>query len=137
MAAITKSANFAVSVAQLNLPQVNKHCGNLYAGMALDGGDATYIHTDGKVYKSLDTGASTLCARVHGFVARKCGANEVVTLIHGCEVAYSDASGMTPGALLYLSGSVAGGLDTAATNSHAPVGHAVNDQLAYLRKLLF
>jgi hypothetical protein len=137
MAAVSKSATFNASLAQLNLPQVNKHSGELFAGMTLDGGDACYIHTDGKAYKAQDTGASTLCARVHGYAARKATAGQAVTLIFDCEVAYSDASGMTPGALLYLSSSVAAGIDTAASNSHAPLGHAVTDKVAFLRKLLF
>lgn len=136
MAAITKATN-GPSLATLDLPHANKHGGNLYAGMALDNFDACYIHTDGKAYLAKDTGASTLCARVHGFAARKCGSGDAVTLVHGCEVAYADASGMTPGALLYLDATTAGAIADSASNSHAPVGHAVNDQIAYLRKLLF
>lgn len=137
MSAIVKSTKFNVSPAQANLSGDTKHSGNLFAGMALSGGDACYIDTGGKVFKSQDTGASAAQAQVHGYTPRSYSVNEACTLFHGIEVGYTDASGGTPGAKVFLSASVAGGLDTAASNSHAPCGHFVNDQLVYLRKLIY
>lgn len=136
MAAVDKSTAFTASIAQMDLPAVNKHGSDLLAGMDIEGGDACYIHTDGKAYLSQDTGASTLCARIHGYAAKDAKSGQPATLLFDCEMYYSNA-GMTPGALLYLSSSAAGGLDTSASNSHAPAGHAVTSSVAYLRKLLF
>lgn len=137
MAAITKiTTNPSLATA---LPCNAHRISSLLAGMAINPGDACYINaSDGKVYLSLDTGATAAQAQVHGFSQGKVvAAGQPVTLLHEVEWGYTAGSGLTPGARVYLSGSVAGGIDTAATNSHLPVGFAINDQIVFLRSLVY
>lgn len=73
--------------------------------------------SDGKVYPT-DATAATEAARLAGFAARFAKTGEPVTLF-GIGTKFEYATGLTPGALLYLA-ATAGRLDTAAT-----VGDAV------------
>src|SRR5919108_5412922 len=91
--------------------------GNLYAGEDLDAVAPCYIKaSDGKVYMS-EGDASNEAAKFHGFTARETKAGEPVTLF-GAGTRFKYASGMTPGATLYIATSDydgAGHLDTATT----------------------
>lgn len=131
MAAITKTVN-GPSLASM-LPAHNDTLSALFAGAALGSYDACYIKaSDGLVYPSTGAAANA-AAKVRGYASRKCGIGDPVTLYFDVEVQYCDASGLTPGADIYLSGSTAGGLDTAtSTGGTAPIGFAVTDQRAYL-----
>jgi hypothetical protein len=72
--------------------------------------------SDGKVYPT-DGTAATEAARLAGFAARFTKTGEPVTLF-GIGTKFEYATGLTPGALLYL-GATAGRLDTAATTGDA------------------
>jgi hypothetical protein len=136
MSAITKHTS-GPSLATA-LPCNAHRISGLLAGMAINQYDACYIDaTTGKVFASQDTGASAAQAQVHGYSAGKSLAGQAITLMHSVEVGYTAAAGLTPGAKVYLSASVAGGLDTGATNSHLPLGFAVNDQILLLRALVY
>jgi hypothetical protein len=111
MAAIAKSGTPSLSSP---LPPPNNQTTGLTAGEALDYWDACYVKaSDGKVYKS--TGAALAqAAEVHGYCPGKHAVGDKnVTLYHG-NVNVNYAAGRTDfGAPFYLSGTTAGGLDTA------------------------
>jgi hypothetical protein len=135
MSAIAKSAN-GPSLATTLPANNNKHSGQWFAGAALNAFDAVYIDSSGLVQLAQDTGASTAASQVDGYAAKKYAIGEPVTIMHGVEVNYAAAT-MTPGSAIYLSAAVAGGLDTAAQNSHAPVGTALTASIAYLVRRRF
>lgn len=121
MAEITKVGTPSISGLH---PHLN-HLPSLVAGEALGAGDACYIKaSDGKVYKS--TGAAdTEPARVHGYAPKATKAGQQVTLYYNVRFQYATA--LTPGAKVYLSGTVAGGLaDAASTGGTAPIGFCVD-----------
>jgi hypothetical protein len=93
--------------------------GDMIAGEALHALATCYIKaSDGKVYMTNATAAGTEATRLAGIVARAAVAGQAVALIGaGVRMRYA-ASGLTPGALLYL-GATAGRLDTAATTGDA------------------
>lgn len=96
----------------------------LFSGEALIVGPG-YINADGKVYNSNGTAANAAAA-AHGWVCQAKVAGEPVTLIRGSfRIGYA-ASGLTPGAFLYV-GATKGRLDTAATvGGTTPVAVAIN-----------
>jgi len=122
MAEITKRTT--ASLASLT-PGQDKTIVGLVAGEAIAIWDACYIKgADGKVWKSTGAAANA-AAKVRGFAQGAAAVNEPVTLIFDVNVG-EYASGLTPGADLYLSGTVAGGLaDAASTGGTAPVAFAV------------
>lgn len=83
----------------------------LVAGEAIAAGDACYIKSDGKIWKSNGTSANA-AAQVDGFAAEAASVGEAVTLLWNVNLRYG--SGMTPGTKFYLS-ATAGALDDAAT----------------------
>lgn len=99
----------------------------LKAGEALPLGSACYIKaSDGLVYKSTGAG-DTEAAKVHGFVGRKVAIGEPVTLFGAGVRFHYVASGLTPGAQLFLSGATAGELATAAsTGDSLGIAFAIN-----------
>lgn len=123
MAAITLSNVSIDAMTAMKAGQIS----GLKAGEALSAGHACYIKaSDGLVYKS--TGAAdTEPARIHGFVARDAAIGAPVTLFGvGARFHYA-ASGLTPGAQLFLSGATAGELATAASvGDSLGVAFAVN-----------
>lgn len=98
---------------------------DLIAGEDLDAAAPCYIKTsDGKVYMSNGTAANE-AAKVHGFSARAAKTGQPVTLF-GPGARFGYASGMTPGAKLYV-GATKGRLDTATTTGDTTgVAFAVN-----------
>ncbi len=109
MSLVTRSASASMDRNQFK--QVA--AGNLYAGEDLDVAAPCYIKaSDGKVYMSNGT-ANNEAATFAGFVARACKSGEPVSLF-GDGSRFRYASGMTPGAILYI-GATKGRLDTAAT----------------------
>lgn len=121
MAEITKLTTASLATP---LPDASHKISGLLAGEAITSGDACYIKSDGKIW--LSTGAAaTAPAKVDGFAAMKAAVGEAVTLLFDVNLNY--AAGLTPGARMYLSGTVAGGLaDAASTGGTAPVGFAVD-----------
>jgi hypothetical protein len=115
MALVTRAADASpdASTAQF-APQIP----DLIAGEAIDPVAPCRIDaSDGMVYMSNGTAADAN-ARVDGFSARKAAAGQPVTLLgHGTRFRYA-ASGLTPGARLYV-GATAGRLDDGATTGDA------------------
>lgn len=103
----------------------------LYAGEALAGGDAVYIKaSDGKVYKATGAAANE-AATCKGFAAKVASADEACTILrNGVHLAYGpNVSGTpsSPGARLYLSGTVAGNLaNTASTGDNIGVAYVID-----------
>lgn len=81
------------------------------AGEALTAGDMVYMKSDGLIWKANGT-AATAPALSIGMVLVDSSVNEACTPVSGCCVNY--ATGMTPGARLFVS-ATAGALDDAAT----------------------
>lgn len=120
MAALTKSG--VPSLATPLPPATNRFPG--VAGEAIAAGDACYIKSDGLVW--LATGAAaTAPAVVWGFALIAAAVGDAVTIAWGIRMSYGAA--MTPGTPYFLSGTTAGGLDTAAsTGGTAVVARAVD-----------
>lgn len=99
----------------------HKSPGGLLAGEAIAAGDACYIKSDGKAWRAL--GDAAVSSVVAGFAAVAAAAGEAVTLLRDVVLHYG--SGMTPGTPYYVSGTAAGGLDTApSTFGLVPVARA-------------
>lgn len=122
MAEIAKSGTPSLSSVLPN-PSANKISG-LLAGEAIAVGDACYIKSDGKVWRSTGAAANA-AAKVDGWALVAAAANEGVTLVFDVNIRYG--AGLTPGARYYLSGTVAGGIaDAASTGGTAPIAFAVD-----------
>ena len=93
------------------------------AGEAIAAGDALYSHTDGRLYRATGAAANA-AAVVVGFAAVDAAVGDAVTaLAAGVMMHYG--AGLTPGTPYYLSGTTAGGIDTAAsTGGTAPIAYA-------------
>lgn len=122
MAAVTRSkvgmdASTAMFAAQIS---------GLLAGEDILIGAPCYIKAaDGKLYNSNGVAANE-AAKVDGFSPRDAKAGEALTLF-GRGARFRWATGLTPGAELYL-GATAGGLDTAATTGGLlPIARVIND----------
>jgi hypothetical protein len=109
MSAVTKAGTPSLSSL---LPPANNKISGLLAGEAIAAGDACYIKSDGKVWRSTGAAANA-AADVDGFAAAAAASGQPVTLVYDCAINYG--SGLTPGAKYYLSGTTAGGLDTATS----------------------
>lgn len=131
MAEIARPTKAEVSLA-VELPPNSCFFPSMVAGDDLKPGMACYIHTDGTAKKATGAAANA-AANVRGYAMTYAKVGEIVTLGHGMEFYISDGL-LTPGASLYLSGTVAGGLaDAASTGGTAPIGHAVTSNTAFLR----
>lgn len=121
MAAVAKSGIPSLCSAT---PSAENQVPGLDAGEALGAGDVCYINADDRVY--LASGAAVgVAARVRGFAAAATAIGEAVTLYR--QVRFNYGANLTPGADYYLSGTVAGGLDTvASTGGTAPIAYAVD-----------
>lgn len=123
MAAVSKSGTPSLAV---TLPSPNSQVSGLVAGEALGAFDACYVKaSDGKVYKSTGAAANA-AAKVRGYAAQAYASGDTdVTLFWNVRVRYG--AGLTPGTDLYLSGTTAGGLDSAtSTGGTAPIGYVVD-----------
>jgi len=129
MAAIAKSGN--PSLSSMNLDPGAQKLPPLIAGEALAPGDACYVKgSDGLVYRSTGAAANA-AAKVRGFAPTTINAGEPVSLIFN--VAMNYGAGLTPGTDAYLSGTTAGGLDSAAsTGGTAPIGFVIDATRIYL-----
>ncbi len=117
------SAKTRSTVASLDAnsdPHCHKITG-LIAGEAIAALSACYIDAaDGLVYEAVDGDGC------HGFAPVAYRVGQAVTL-YGPGATFDYSTSMIPGAVLYLSASVAGGLDTAGTGSnHPPVALCLN-----------
>jgi hypothetical protein len=122
MAEITKVAT--ASYCSVTPPQSDTIAG-LIAGEDIPTAAACYIKAaDGKVW--LATGAANdAAADVAGFAFVLAYAGDPVTLVTSGNFRY--AAALTVSALLYLSGTVPGGLaDAASTGGLVPIAHAID-----------
>ena len=122
MAAVTKASDAHIDA---NTAMYAGHlAGDLVAGEDLTACAFCYIKTDGLVY--MTTGAAaTEVSRLAGVTPKAVKTGQVVDLLSAPLRMRYAASGLTPGALLYLS--TAGGLDTAATTGDTTgVAQAIN-----------
>jgi hypothetical protein len=123
MAAVTKATDAHIDA---NTAMYAGHlAGDLEAGEALAAFDFCYIKaSDGKVYKTTGA-AATEVSRCAGVTPKAVAIGQVVDLLSAPLRGRYAASGLTPGALLYLS--TAGGLDTAATTGDTTgIAQAIN-----------
>jgi hypothetical protein len=129
MSAVAKSGN--PSLSSMNLDPGAQKLPAFIAGEALNAGDACYIKaSDGLVYRSTGAAANA-AAKVRGFAPTLINIGEPVSLIFN--VALSYGSGLTPGSDYYLSGTTAGGLDTAtSTGGTAPIAFAIDATRVYV-----
>jgi hypothetical protein len=108
--------------------QLGHNCriSGLIAGEDLQACEAVYVKSDGKVWRANGTAANA-AARVRGFAAMNALAaqTDAITIMHSCEVAWANT--LTPGADLYLSAAVPGGLSTTATTGGAAAIAYVKD----------
>lgn len=131
MAALAKVGRPSISTA---VPGPEHSITSLLAGVAIAAGDACYIASDGTVKLSLATTTATDATNVvDGFAAGAAAIGQSVSLYYGLNFYY--ATGMTPGTPFYLSGAVAGGLDTASTSGQtAVIARAMDASRLYVRK---
>jgi hypothetical protein len=120
MADIAKSGTPSLSSV---LPGQDKTISGLLAGEAIAAGDACYIKSDGKVWRSTGAAANA-AAKVDGFAAIAAAVNEAVTLVFDVNFYYGAA--MTPGARIYLSATAGAIADAATTGGTAPIGFVVD-----------
>jgi hypothetical protein len=124
MADVTRVATASGDTTHLQkVPQVS---GDLYAGEVLAAVAACYIKSaDGKVYNSIGTAVNE-AARCHGFTARAVDAGQPVTLYRiGARFQYG--SGLTIGAMYYISATAGGGLlaDAPTTGGLLAIAEAI------------
>lgn len=118
MSAITKSG--IVSLASKLPPEQARFGSGLICGEDIVAGDACYVKpADGLVYRSIGTTAGADASRVVGFalIDAHAAQADAVTLIRDVDLRYGAGflAAVQVGKPLYLSGTVAGGLDTAAS----------------------
>jgi len=113
------------------LPPANDKLSGLLAGEAIAAGDACYIKSDGKIWKSNGTSANA-AAQVDGFALNAASVGEAVTIAWNVNLRYG--SGMTPGTKFYL-GTTAGTLeDAATTGGSAWVAKAIDATRLWVKK---
>lgn len=94
-------------------PDAGERLGTFTADVAIAAGDACRLTSTGCTPSS--GAAANANARIHGWAGHAAAAGEKVTLWANINFAYGEASDITPGDPLYLSATVAGGLNTSAT----------------------
>ncbi len=95
----------------------------LEAGEAIAAGDVCYIKSDGKVWKATGAAANA-AARVAGWALVAAAAGQGVTLLFEVNIEYG--SGLTPGALYYLSANAGLIADAASTGGTSPIAQALS-----------
>lgn len=121
MADITKSADASMDASTgAFAPQIT----GLLAGEDLDVAAPCYIKSDGLVYMA-DGSANDALAVVAGFTPRAVASGQPVTLF-GVGARFRYGTGLTPGALYYLSATAGALADAAATGHTAALAQAIN-----------
>lgn len=129
MAALSKSGT--PSLATMTPGPEQQHDG-LIAGEDITAGDACYIKSDGLVWRSTGAAANA-AAVVDGFCIKTTKSGRSVSLFHGVELAYG--ASLAPGTPYYLSGTTAGGLDTAtSTGGTVVIARSIDDTRVWVRK---
>lgn len=120
MADLTKSGTPSLATA---LPGPECFVSGLLAGEDIAAGDACYIKSDGKVWRSTGAAANA-AAKCDGFALRAAKTGTPITL--ATDVVINYGSGLTPGARYYVSTNAGKLSDVATTGGVAPVAHAVD-----------
>ena len=121
MAALTKDQPVQISTPA---PPFNADISELRAGENIAMGDACTLRSDGKIWRASGAAADAN-ARIFGWASDDVKAGYPITIWDNVNFYYSTA--MTPGTRFYLSGTVPGGLDTAAsTGGTVPVAVAID-----------
>ncbi len=125
MAEITKGTGAnKPSLSSLN-PSAESRLSGLQAGEDIAAGDACRINNSGVVVRS-NGAAATAAANVDGFADRDVVSGGDITLFRNTRMRYGTS--LTPGASLFLSGTVLGGLaDAASTGGTVPVAFVLQD----------
>ncbi len=127
MADIAKSGT--PSLASIGpIPGANK-LSTLVAGENIAAGDACYIKSDGKVWRSTGT-AVAAAAKVNGFAPYAVNAGETITLFFN--VTFNYGAALTPGAQVFLSATAGALSDIATVGGTAPIGFIVDATRIYL-----
>lgn len=122
MAEITKAGTPSPCSAN---PATENFFGENLAGENVAAGDQLYLKSDGLVWLASGA-AATAPGVVIGQAARAASVGEPVTRCTGQRFWYG--SGLTPGAQVYLSATVPGGLSTVATTGGvSPLGYVMQD----------
>jgi hypothetical protein len=108
----------------------------LVAGEDVTAGDALYLKaSDVKFYKATAAAANE-AVRVKGLAAKTTKAGDPVVALRGCTMQYGPNVAGTPtnpGAYLYLSATVAGGLaDATAVNAPRPVAEVLDNGAIFI-----
>jgi hypothetical protein len=119
MAEVTKGS---VPTPSTLVPPANCIVGGLLAGEVIAAGDMVYVKgADGKVYKTTGAAANE-AAGSWGMSPEAASAGEAVSIYHHMSFGYKPNVAGTPSAanaILYLSGTVAGGLANSASTGDA------------------
>lgn len=125
MAEITKAVQ---GISSILPPAANQHS-NMKAGEDLADLDAVYIKSDGLLWKA--TGAAANAASLAIGVTMFTKTGESAPVFHGVTVKYG--TGLTPGARLYVSGTVPGGLaDAVSTGGTVPFAIVIDATRIYI-----
>lgn len=131
MAAVSKSGTPTLSTLA---PPTNSQLAGLVCGEDIAAGDACYVKSDGKVWRSKATVTSNTCdaqGKVHGYAAKAAKSGEAVTLYFDVEFNYG--SGLTPGNNVYLDDTTFGAINDApaaafiTTANLTPTGTTMNE----------
>lgn len=106
------------------VPPAGHQFTGIYAGEAIEAGDACRINSSGKVVRSVGAAADTN-ANVFGFAATNYDAGDVVTLFFSERFNYS--LNVVPGKSYFLSTSAGQLSDTATTGGTVPVAYGLPD----------
>lgn len=101
----------------------------LAAGENIAAGDACYVKSDGKIWRSTGTAANA-AAKVDGFAPYAVNSGETITLFFN--VTFNYGASLTPGARVFLSATTGAIADAATTGGTAPVGFVVDATRVYL-----
>lgn len=124
MATIAKKNSPMVST---STPGHEHQLAGLLAFEDLKAGDAVYIKNDGSIAKWVPT------QKFRGCVVIDTPAGDSATIWSGVNIAYG--SGLTPGAEVYTSTTVAGALDNASVATSLQVGYCVDAERIYIYPL--
>lgn len=103
------------------------------AGEDLLAGAPCYLKSDGKVYMAT-AAAANAAAQVHGWTVASAKSGYPVSIYRGVTIDYAAEGTLTPGSDIFLSATVAGGLQTAAqANQTTPIGFAVDDTKIFIK----
>jgi hypothetical protein len=123
MAELTRGTGISPATYQ---PPYNAQRASHIAGEALTAGDMVYLKSDGKVWKATGAAANAAALAIGMVLKDYPVGDEGVTVWKDITVNYG--TGYTPGARLYVSGTVAGGLaDAASTGGTTAVGYVDRD----------